>query len=217
MILPDHVALLAGQWESFRGDTAVRDMHPDLITRLELGSHATQAIAFGRRVGPHEASARQVPEQRLAREVPGCEELTIARQRQRDRVTPERGDTRRRRRARRRVGAWARRVVGIECRTNVVSTVAVDLGAIGGRVGARWRTWFLARAAARSERRDDHYEDVSEESKTQSFTPPTASAKHVTTHRWWASVARKMYEDRGSGAPSHRPGQVEPCQSPRLC
>lgn len=54
MILPDHVALpLAGQWESFRGDTAVRDMHPDLITRLELGSHATQAIAGRRdRTGP---------------------------------------------------------------------------------------------------------------------------------------------------------------------
>ena len=39
---------LGGQWQSFRGDTAERDMHPDLITRLELAPHSTHAIV-GRR------------------------------------------------------------------------------------------------------------------------------------------------------------------------
>ena len=66
---PTATGELGGQWQSFRGDTAERDMHPDLITRLELASHATHAIVGRRdRTGPLHSEWFEGPDHRARAE-----------------------------------------------------------------------------------------------------------------------------------------------------
>ncbi|NBY46186.1 MAG: hypothetical protein EBQ56_00115, partial [Proteobacteria bacterium] len=60
---------LGGRWQSFRGDTAERDMHSDLITRLELSPHSTKAIVGRRdRTGPVHVQWFEGPDHRARAE-----------------------------------------------------------------------------------------------------------------------------------------------------